>query len=195
MLREASEQAGEYGISLAIENHQDFTSDELMELCETTGANVGVCLDTGNALSVGEDPVSFARTIAPRVKHVHFKDYQVHWSDEGYRLVRCAIGDGVIPFSEIATVLRRDAPLTVGVEIGALAARHIRVLTPQWWNGYPSRPHDSVWAALAAARVRMMDEHEDWRTPWEKGEIPEAIVAYEMDQLRRSVTYVKGMAL
>src|ERR1044071_4943724 len=39
MLKDASQQAGEHGLSLAIENHQDFTSDELMELCETTGPN------------------------------------------------------------------------------------------------------------------------------------------------------------
>src|SRR5882672_7450936 len=50
MLKEAAPLAGEYGLSLAIEDHQDFTSAELVELCRSTAANVGVCLDTGNAL-------------------------------------------------------------------------------------------------------------------------------------------------
>ncbi len=35
-------------------------------------------------------------------RHVHLKDYRVQFTDEGYRLVRCAIGDGAVP-------LRRDA--------------------------------------------------------------------------------------
>src|SRR5436305_173432 len=48
MLKEAAPLAGEYGLSLAIEDHQDFTSAELVELCETTAGRVGVCLGRGN---------------------------------------------------------------------------------------------------------------------------------------------------
>ena len=49
-----------------------------------------------------EAPLDFARTaIAPDVGHVHLKDYRVQFTDEGYRLVRCAIGDGAVPFREI----------------------------------------------------------------------------------------------
>ncbi|MCW8133787.1 MAG: sugar phosphate isomerase/epimerase, partial [Planctomycetota bacterium] len=98
MLREAAPRAADKGLSLAVENHQDFTSAELLDLCERGGANVGITLDTGNPLAVGEDPVAFARTVAPRVLHVHLKDYRAHWDAEGYRLVRCATGDGAVNF-------------------------------------------------------------------------------------------------
>ena len=38
-------------------------------------------------------------TIAPHVRYLHLKDYRVQFTDEGYRLVRCAIGDGAVPFA------------------------------------------------------------------------------------------------
>jgi hypothetical protein len=195
MLNNSAAVAAEYNVSLAIENHQDFTSLELMELCETTAPNVGICLDTGNALSVGEDPVEFAKTIAPRLKHLHMKDYRAHWSDEGYRLVRCPVGDGAIPFESILKVLDRGAPLIAALEIGALSARHIRLLTAGWWNGYAPRSASSLAAGLLAARVRRIPENEDWRTPWELGSDARQIVKYELDQVHRSAANLRKMGL
>jgi sugar phosphate isomerase/epimerase len=194
MLKEAAPQAGEFGLSLAIEDHQDFTSAELVELCESTAANVGVCLDTGNALSVGEDPLEFAKTVAGCVKHVHLKDYRVQWTSEGYRLIRCAIGDGAIPFEQIVEVFK-DRPVTMALEIGALCARHIRLLNSSWWKGYPARSADSLARGLKAARVKTMREDEDWRTPFEKSAAPAEIVEYEMGQLHRSAQYLKKLGL
>src|SRR5688572_26313616 len=73
-LKEAAARAGDWGLRLAIEDHQDFTSQELLELCDHAGGNVGVCFDCGNALSVGEDPVEFAKAIKGRTFHIHLKD-------------------------------------------------------------------------------------------------------------------------
>jgi sugar phosphate isomerase/epimerase len=195
MLKEAAPLAGEYGLSLAIEDHQDFTSQELMELCEVTAANVGVCLDTGNALSVGEDPLDFAKTVAGCVKHVHLKDYLVQWTAEGYRLIRCAIGDGVIPFAEIVELFKSRPGVTMALEIGALSARHIRLLNEAWWQEYPPRSADSLAKGLKAARVKVLRADEDWQTPFEKGAPPEEIVEYEMNQLRRSAEYLRQIKL
>jgi sugar phosphate isomerase/epimerase len=192
MLKEAAPLAAEYGLSLAIEDHQDFTSAELVELCETTAPNVGVCLDTGNALSVGEDPVEFATAVAGCAKHVHLKDYRVQWTAEGYRLIRCAVGDGIIPFAQIVEVFK-DRPVTLALEIGALCARHIRLLNASWWKGYPARSAEALAKGLKAARVKVMDENEEWRTPFELGAAPAEIVKYEMDQLHCSAAYLRKM--
>ena len=66
-LARVAPRAAAAGLSVAIENHQDFTSADLMELCEEAGEAVGIALDTGNAFAVGEAPLEFARTVAPRV--------------------------------------------------------------------------------------------------------------------------------
>jgi 3-oxoisoapionate decarboxylase len=180
------------GVSVAIENHQDFTSAELMELCAEAGDAVGITLDTGNAFPVAEAPLDFARTVAPRVRHVHFKDYRVQFTREGYRLVRCAIGDGAVPFPELAEVLDRD--LTASIEPGALAARHIRLFTPEWWQGYPPVDARQLAAALHAAQVNRLPEDADHRTPWERGIRGEELVRYERDMLLRSVANLRALS-
>lgn len=195
-LTEAAARANDAGVTFAIENHQDFTSAELVELCETCGpaGGVGVCLDTANALAVGEDCVAFARTVAPHVAHVHLKDYHVQWTREGYRLIRCATGDGAVPFAQVAAALAAHHPtLPAVIEIGALSVRHVRLLTPGWWEHYPDRSARAFAAGLAAARNGCLPETDDWRTPWERDESPDAVVAYEHEQLRASVANLRRL--
>jgi 3-oxoisoapionate decarboxylase len=181
------------GVSIAIENHQDFTSADLMELCLQAGDAVGITLDTGNSFPVGEAPLDFARTVAARVRHVHLKDYRVQPTDEGYRLVRCAIGDGAVPFRELVEILGRD--LTASLEPGALEARHIRLFTDGWWQGYPPVDARRLAAALRAARVNRLPEDEDFRTPWERGVRGEELVRYERDMMRASAANMRALGL
>ena len=138
--------------------------------------------------------MEFAEAVVGCVKHVHLKDYQVQWTQEGYRLIRCAIGDGVIPFAEILALFK-DQPVTMALEIGALCARHIRLLNPAWWRGYPARSAETLAKGLLAARVKVMREDEQWRTPFELGAAPEEIVQYEIGQLHRSANYLREMKL
>lgn len=181
------------GVSVAIENHQDFTSAELMALCEEAGEAVGITLDTGNSFPVAEAPLDFARTVASRVRHVHLKDYRVQFTGEGYRLVRCAIGDGAVPFAELAEIL--GSHLTASLEPGALAARHIRLFTPDWWRGYPPVDARRLAAALRAAQVNRLGEDEDHRTPWERGVTGEALVRYERDMMLTSAANMRALGL
>jgi 3-oxoisoapionate decarboxylase len=192
-LARVAPRAAAAGVSIAIENHQDFTSAELMELCEQAGDAVGITLDTGNSFPVGEAPLDFARTVAPRVRHVHLKDYRVQFTDEGYRLVRCAIGDGAVPFRELVRILDRD--LTASLEPGALEARHIRLFTEAWWRGYAPVDARRLAAALRAARVNRLGEDDDYRTPWERGATASELTRYELDMLRRSATNLRALGL
>jgi sugar phosphate isomerase/epimerase len=188
--------AAEHGITLAIENHQDFGSAELMAFCEETGDNVGITFDTGNAFPVGESPLSFAGTVAPRVRHVHLKDYRVQFTDQGYRLVRCAIGDGAVPLRELVDLLLTEGrSLTAVLEPGALEARHVRLLTPDWWKGYAPKDARALAETLRAARVNLLPEGEDFRTPWERGASSEELIAYEQAMIRRSAATVRSLGL
>jgi hypothetical protein len=136
---------------------------ELLDFCEEAGDNVGICYDTGNSFPVAEATLDFTRRAAPRVRHVHLKDYRVQFTQEGYRLVRCAIGDGVVPIREIAAILgQHQAHLTAVLELGALEARHVRLLTPEWWNGYPPKTAADLAACLAAAHVNRLPDDTDY---------------------------------
>lgn len=195
-LARESSRVGDAGLILAIENHQDLGSEELVALSEQLGPHAGICFDTGNAFAVGEDPVAFARRAAHRIRHVHLKDYAAQFTNEGYRLLRCAIGDGAVPFAGIAAVLgERASPLVGSIEPGALEARHIRLFTPEWWTGYPTRDASEVGTMLGRLRKSMIPDGADYRTPWEMGESGETMVDYEIGQVRRSVANMRAMGI
>jgi len=187
--------AADHGVTVAIENHQDFGSAELLAFAEEAGDNVGLTLDTGNAFPVAESPLSFARAVAHRVRHVHLKDYRVQFTDEGYRLVRCALGEGVVPFRELLGILLATGQtFSSSLELAALEARHVRLLTPDWWNGYPPKDARALAEVFAAARPNLIPENEDSRTPWER-EADGELIAYETDQLQRSAAYLRSLDL
>ena len=93
------------GRVLAIENHQDFGSDELADFCETTRRALAF-VSIPAIRSRSPRRRSTLRAASPaHVRHVHLKDYRVQFTDEGYRLVRCAIGDGAVPLAAMLDLL------------------------------------------------------------------------------------------
>jgi sugar phosphate isomerase/epimerase len=182
------------GVALALEDHQDFGSEELVAIATEAGDHVGIVLDTGNPFSVAEDPVAFTRRVAPLVRHLHLKDYRAQMTPEGFRLVRCALGDGCVPFTEIYDVLAAtDGSLTASIELAALESRHIRLLTSDWWQGYPTRSAGELARALERLRPTEFSPDDDVRTPWERDADGSEIVAYEQEQLRRSAEYLRRL--
>jgi sugar phosphate isomerase/epimerase len=190
-LREATAVAERVDVNLAVENHQDLASEELLWLCESIGSQrFGITLDTGNPLATAEEPLDFTRRMAPYVKNVHLKDYCIYLSEEGYRLVRCPLGQGVINFPALFGILAEACPdVTMSIELGALEARYIRVLADDYWPAYPPRT-----AAQLARVLRLVQANArppgDWRTPFERDEPVEAILAYEEQQLAASLAYI-----
>ena len=195
-LKRWAPEAAARGITLAIENHQDFRSAELVALCEEAGAGAGICFDTGNAFPVGEAPLDFARTIAAHVRHLHLKDYRVQRTDEGFRLARCAIGDGAVPFAELAALFgEHHASLTASLEPGALEARHVRLLRADWWRMYPPLPASALAACLAATQRNALADDADYRTPWEREAPPQQVIDYELAMIRRSAANMRALGL
>lgn len=193
-LQEATRAAERYDVNLAVENHQDLASEELLWLCETINSpRFGINLDTANPLATAEEPIDFFQRVAPYLKNVHLKDYWIYLSEEGYRLVRSPIGQGVIDFPALFQILADNCPdMTMSIELGALEARHTRILADDFWPDYPPRP-----AAQLAKVVRFVQTNAkpvgDWQTPFERGESVEAIVAYEERQYAQSLAYLQRL--
>jgi len=202
LVAEVRARLGEYapmaawdGLTIVIENHQDFTSRELVAFCDEFGPAVRIVFDTGNSFPVAEAPLDFTRVIAPYVRLLHLKDYRIQSTDEGYRLVRCAIGDGAVPFEELFAILAEHHTMLPAVlEPGALEARHVRLLTPDWWRGYPERTAAELAACLLAARRNQLADLEDCRTPWERQADGE-LVGYELDMMRRSAANMRALGV
>lgn len=194
-LEAAVPKAEKAGVTLLIENHQDFTSRELVGICDEYGPNVRIVFDMANTFPVAESPLDFTRVIAPYVRYCHAKDYRVQFTEDGFRLVRCPSGDGCVPFKEMFEILgQHNDEMIAGIEIGALEARHVKLLTPQWWHGYAPKPAEDLAACLLAAQRNRFAEGEDWRTPWERNADHE-LVEYELGQYRKSAQNLKALGL
>ena len=78
ILRELGREAQMQSVTLAVENHADFTPLELANLIERVDLPcVRACFDTGNSARLGVDPVEAAAQIAPLTAMVHLKDLVV----------------------------------------------------------------------------------------------------------------------
>jgi 3-oxoisoapionate decarboxylase len=181
---------------LALENHQDTTSDELIRFCEVGGPHIGITLDVANPLAVAEDPLLFARKVGPWIRNVHLKDYHIFPTSSGYQLVRCALGQGVIQFPELFEILDTVAPdAPRHIELAALYARHIRLLENEWWDSFPSRDVRDVLPALRVAARYAQATGTEWRTPWEQEAPPDDVGAYERAQFHDSVRFLQSQGV
>jgi hypothetical protein len=117
----------------------------------------------------------------------------VQFTDEGYRLVRCAIGDGAVPIADMLTIVAEaGGARTAVLEPAALEARHVRFLRPEWWTHYaPQRARDFA-ACLAAARIHRLADDADFRTPWEAGADAD-LESYELAMIRRSARNMRAL--
>jgi sugar phosphate isomerase/epimerase len=194
-LRAVRSLAEAHDVTIAVENHQDIASDELVRLCEEVGGRqVGVTLDTGSALAVAESPLAFARRVGPLVRNVHIKDYHIFLSPTGYRLSTCAIGDGAVDFPALFSLFADRPDLPMSIELGARQARHVELFDEDWWSEYPPRRVSDLLDALRTIAPRARRADEDYRIPHERGASPDELRAYELAEFERSVAYLKRIA-
>lgn len=217
ILREALPLAEEHGVTIAVENHSDATSHDMRWLCEELdSAYIGITLDVGNVLAVCEEPFGYTERLLPYLRHVHLKDYTIHPSDEGFRIARCSLGSGVVDYPGLLSLIdgyrgqrgpadqpgpadRTGQPgsdgqrggVTKTIELGAIYARHVRMLMEDYWAEYPDRDIRDMLAFLRLYWSHVRPGGADWRTPREKDESTEALKAYEAREFEESVAYLK----
>ncbi|MEQ1751494.1 MAG: TIM barrel protein, partial [Prosthecobacter sp.] len=81
------------GVRIAVENHKDFETVELVEMMQAISSpQIGVCLDTGNSLALLESPLEVVRQLAPYTLTVHFKDIAVHLTEDGFEMADVPLG-------------------------------------------------------------------------------------------------------
>ena len=77
-LRAAAPLAEAAGVRIAVENHCDSFSEEILWLLDRVDHPViGACIDTVNALMVTEDPMTAIENLAPRAFTNHFRDDRI----------------------------------------------------------------------------------------------------------------------
>lgn len=118
-LREAGETAEDYGVDIAVENHGDFTTQQMLTLIERTNhPRVGVCFDTGNALFRDEDPLASAKALLPLATSMHLKDWTMSRDAHGKHIwTEAVLGQGQVPIRDMLELAIRTRPgLYIAVE-------------------------------------------------------------------------------
>jgi 3-oxoisoapionate decarboxylase len=109
MLRESVRIAADHGVVLAIENHIDYTSAEILEILERVDSeSLKVNFDTGNTLRMMEDPVAAARRLGPYTVATHTKDLDAcrHVAPEQwYFFSSVPVGTGLIDMPGVVRAL------------------------------------------------------------------------------------------
>jgi sugar phosphate isomerase/epimerase len=111
-LKAAALLAESVGIRIAVENHCDSFSDEILWLLDRVDHPcVGACIDTVNALHVTEDPMSAIEKLAPRAFTNHFRDDRIVFQRWGFKLVGTAVGEGDIDMMRALQLFREKSSM------------------------------------------------------------------------------------
>ncbi|HEY3456664.1 MAG TPA: sugar phosphate isomerase/epimerase family protein [Bryobacteraceae bacterium] len=123
MFRDAVRIAADYGIRMAVENHIDFTSSEMVQLLDAVDSvYLGINFDTGNFVRLLDDPIQGMDKLAERVYAAHIKDLKIQRgvpANEWYFFSSVPIGDGVVDNSKLAGKLAKagfDGLLAVEID-------------------------------------------------------------------------------
>jgi 3-oxoisoapionate decarboxylase len=103
-LAEVAPLAGDLGIVIVLENHEDFTGPELARIVETVNhPNLKILFDYGNSQMVLEDPEAALEAVLPHVQSVHFKDHVMVRPEVTGRLTVAGvpIGEGFLPLGRL----------------------------------------------------------------------------------------------
>lgn len=106
-LKASAPAAEDAGIRIAVENHCDSFSEEILWLLDLVDhPAVGACIDTVNALMVMEDPMQAIENLAPRAFTNHFRDDRIEFQRYGFKLTGTAVGDGDIDMQRAYDIIK-----------------------------------------------------------------------------------------
>ncbi|MHC1784223.1 MAG: sugar phosphate isomerase/epimerase family protein [Anaerolineaceae bacterium] len=111
MFKKAVVVAKDLGVKMAVENHIDFTSDEILMLLEKVDSDyLGLNFDTGNFLRLLDNPVAGMEKLAPFVYATHVKDLMPDKNaspTDWFFFAGVPVGKGLIDNEALAKMLHK----------------------------------------------------------------------------------------
>jgi sugar phosphate isomerase/epimerase len=147
-------------VTLAIENHKDYRTDELIGVLKTISSEfVGVCVDTGNSIALLERPSETVTALAPFAKACHLKDMGVELAADGFLLSEVPLGDGFLDLAGIVGALKKACPsIRFSLEMITRDPLRIPCLTDGYWATLDKVPGRDLARALAMVQKHARKE-------------------------------------
>jgi|HubBroStandDraft_1064217.scaffolds.fasta_scaffold00285_6 sugar phosphate isomerase/epimerase len=172
-------------VPLAIENHKDWTADEMVELMKAKASRwLGVCLDTGNNIALLDDPMATVEALAPYAVSTHIKNMGVAPYPDGFLLSEMPLGEGMLDMRRIVDTIRHAQPETrLTLEMITRDPLKVPCLTDAYWATFPQRNGLYLARTLRMARERAL--------PVVSGLAHEAQLQVEEDNVKKSLAYAR----
>ncbi len=108
-LKRAAPLAEKAGVRIAVENHTDAFSEEVLwVLDQVDHPFIGACVDTVNALHVTEDPITAVANLAPRAFTNHFRDGKIVIQPDGFKLTGAVVGEGDLDMKRAYELIKKN---------------------------------------------------------------------------------------
>jgi 3-oxoisoapionate decarboxylase len=130
-----------YKIPLGLENHKDWTADELVALMKKYSSEyLGVCLDFGNNISLLDEPTEVVERLAPYTVCTHVKNMGVEPYGDGFLLSEVLLDKGFLDLPQMVATVRQARPKTrFSLEMITRDPLPVPCLTDKYWATFPDR--------------------------------------------------------
>jgi len=174
---------------LGIENHKDWRLEEQVQLLKQYSSEyLGVSLDTGNNLSILDDPTETVVQLAPYTFNVHFKDMGVEETDTGFLLSEVPLGEGILNLPRMVQVIRAARPdVHFSLEMITRDPLHVPCLTEKYWATFVDVPGIALARTLTGVRAYRPAAP----LPRITGLSEQERYALELEQVERSIAYAR----
>ena len=141
------------GLKLAVENHKDFTTDELVALIRKMGSEwIGVLVDTGNNMGLCEEPHEVIEKLAPLAWSVHLKDMAVQRAEDGFLLSEVPLGTGLLDLPRVVRALTVRPGIVFNLEMATRDPLRVPCETDLYWATFPDRRERALAAVMEMVR-------------------------------------------
>jgi sugar phosphate isomerase/epimerase len=130
-----------YKITVALENHKDWTLEDFLRLLKTYQSQyLQVCLDFGNNLALLDDPYELVEGLAPYAKSTHIKDMGLQPYQDGFLLSEVPLGTGMLDLPRIVSTIQKANPATkFSLEMITRDPLKVPCMTLAYWEVFPDR--------------------------------------------------------
>ncbi|MEO7141941.1 MAG: TIM barrel protein [Bryobacteraceae bacterium] len=130
-----------YKIPLALENHKDWTLEQITGLMKSYSSEYfGACMDFGNNIALLDDPMDVAEQLAPYAVTTHVKDMGVEGYGDGFLLSEMRLGEGFLDLARMMSLVHQARPKTnFNLEMITRDPLKVPCFTDGYWATFPDR--------------------------------------------------------
>ena len=141
-------------VTMALENHKDWTADEHIALLkEYAHERLGALVDLGNNVALLDEPHELVDKLAPYAASTHIKDMAYEEDPAGFRMSEVPLGDGKLDLQRMLKAIRQAKPqVRFVLEMITRDPLLVPCLTEKYWETYADRSPRHLARTLAMVR-------------------------------------------